>query len=88
MLTAAVPLRRTPVHSVLVAEVMSPGSVTTDQTDKPAEYAGQPGQTLVPPSTGIAAPVMKLLSALQSQVTTRATSSGCPARPIGMRPKR
>lgn len=28
-----------PEHCVLVAEVMSPGSVTTDQTDKPAEYA-------------------------------------------------
>jgi Uma2 family endonuclease len=28
-----------PQHCVLVAEVMSPGSVTTDQTDKPAEYA-------------------------------------------------
>lgn len=28
-----------PRHCVLVAEVMSPGSVTTDQTDKPAEYA-------------------------------------------------
>ena len=26
-------------HCVLVIEVMSPGSVTTDQTDKPAEYA-------------------------------------------------
>jgi Uma2 family endonuclease len=28
-----------PSHCVLVIEVMSPGSVTTDQTDKPAEYA-------------------------------------------------
>ncbi len=28
-----------PEHCVLVVEVMSPGSVTTDQTDKPAEYA-------------------------------------------------
>jgi Uma2 family endonuclease len=28
-----------PQHCTLVAEVMSPGSVTTDQTDKPAEYA-------------------------------------------------
>jgi Uma2 family endonuclease len=28
-----------PRHCVLVVEVMSPGSVTTDQTDKPAEYA-------------------------------------------------
>src|ERR1700730_2601763 len=28
-----------PAQCVLVAEVMSPGSVTTDQTDKPAEYA-------------------------------------------------
>ena len=28
-----------PRHCVLVIEVMSPGSVTTDQTDKPAEYA-------------------------------------------------
>jgi len=28
-----------PQHCVLVVEVMSPGSVTTDQTDKPAEYA-------------------------------------------------
>lgn len=28
-----------PQHCLLVAEVMSPGSVTTDQTDKPAEYA-------------------------------------------------
>lgn len=28
-----------PEHCALVAEVMSPGSVTTDQTDKPAEYA-------------------------------------------------
>jgi Uma2 family endonuclease len=28
-----------PPDCVLVAEVMSPGSVTTDQTDKPAEYA-------------------------------------------------
>lgn len=28
-----------PRHCILVAEVMSPGSVTTDQTDKPAEYA-------------------------------------------------
>src|SRR5467141_1008854 len=28
-----------PQHCILVAEVMSPGSVTTDQTDKPAEYA-------------------------------------------------
>jgi Uma2 family endonuclease len=26
-------------HCLLVVEVMSPGSVTTDQTDKPAEYA-------------------------------------------------
>ncbi|HVK23276.1 MAG TPA: Uma2 family endonuclease [Actinokineospora sp.] len=26
-------------HCLLVIEVMSPGSVTTDQTDKPAEYA-------------------------------------------------
>jgi Uma2 family endonuclease len=26
-------------HCALVVEVMSPGSVTTDQTDKPAEYA-------------------------------------------------
>lgn len=28
-----------PEHCVLVVEVMSPGSVTTDRTDKPAEYA-------------------------------------------------
>jgi Uma2 family endonuclease len=28
-----------PHHCALVVEVMSPGSVTTDQTDKPAEYA-------------------------------------------------
>jgi Uma2 family endonuclease len=28
-----------PEHCTLVIEVMSPGSVTTDQTDKPAEYA-------------------------------------------------
>ncbi|HEY2306369.1 MAG TPA: Uma2 family endonuclease [Streptosporangiaceae bacterium] len=28
-----------PEHCVLVVEIMSPGSVTTDQTDKPAEYA-------------------------------------------------
>jgi Uma2 family endonuclease len=28
-----------PEHRVLVVEVMSPGSVTADQTDKPAEYA-------------------------------------------------
>lgn len=28
-----------PRHCILVVEVMSPGSVTTDQTDKPAEYA-------------------------------------------------
>jgi Uma2 family endonuclease len=28
-----------PGHCALVVEVMSPGSVTTDQTDKPAEYA-------------------------------------------------
>ncbi|CAM3506690.1 Uma2 family endonuclease [Kibdelosporangium persicum] len=28
-----------PQHCHLVVEVMSPGSVTTDQTDKPAEYA-------------------------------------------------
>ena len=28
-----------PGHCVLVAEVMSPGSVTADQIDKPAEYA-------------------------------------------------
>jgi Uma2 family endonuclease len=28
-----------PPHCVLAVEVMSPGSVTTDQTDKPAEYA-------------------------------------------------
>jgi Uma2 family endonuclease len=28
-----------PQHCMLVVEVMSPGSVTTDQTDKPAEYA-------------------------------------------------
>jgi Uma2 family endonuclease len=28
-----------PEHCTLVVEVMSPGSVTTDQTDKPAEYA-------------------------------------------------
>jgi Uma2 family endonuclease len=28
-----------PQHCVLIVEVMSPGSVTTDQTDKPAEYA-------------------------------------------------
>ncbi|HEY1617573.1 MAG TPA: Uma2 family endonuclease [Streptosporangiaceae bacterium] len=28
-----------PQHCSLVVEVMSPGSVTTDQTDKPAEYA-------------------------------------------------
>jgi Uma2 family endonuclease len=28
-----------PRHCVLVIEVMSPGSVTADQTDKPAEYA-------------------------------------------------
>jgi Uma2 family endonuclease len=28
-----------PHHCTLAAEVMSPGSITTDQTDKPAEYA-------------------------------------------------
>jgi Uma2 family endonuclease len=28
-----------PEHCMLVVEVMSPGSVTADQTDKPAEYA-------------------------------------------------
>jgi Uma2 family endonuclease len=28
-----------PRHCHLVVEVMSPGSITTDQTDKPAEYA-------------------------------------------------
>jgi Uma2 family endonuclease len=28
-----------PRHCTLVVEVMSPGSVTADQTDKPAEYA-------------------------------------------------
>lgn len=28
-----------PQHCSLIIEVMSPGSVTTDQTDKPAEYA-------------------------------------------------
>jgi Uma2 family endonuclease len=28
-----------PEHCLLVVEVMSPGSVTTDQIDKPAEYA-------------------------------------------------
>lgn len=28
-----------PSHCVLVIEIMSPGSVTTDQVDKPAEYA-------------------------------------------------
>lgn len=28
-----------PQHCLLVVEVMSPGSVTADQTDKPAEYA-------------------------------------------------
>ena len=28
-----------PEHCALVVEVMSPGSVTADQTDKPAEYA-------------------------------------------------
>lgn len=28
-----------PQHCLLVIEVMSPGSVTADQTDKPAEYA-------------------------------------------------
>ncbi len=28
-----------PQHCALVVEVMSPGSVTADQTDKPAEYA-------------------------------------------------
>jgi Uma2 family endonuclease len=28
-----------PLHCTLVVEVMSPGSVTADQTDKPAEYA-------------------------------------------------
>ena len=28
-----------PEHTVLVVEVMSPGSITTGQTDKPAEYA-------------------------------------------------
>lgn len=28
-----------PAHCILVVEVMSPGSVTTDQADKPAEYA-------------------------------------------------
>jgi len=28
-----------PEHCVLVVEVMSPGSVTTDRVDKPAEYA-------------------------------------------------
>jgi Uma2 family endonuclease len=28
-----------PQHCVLVVEVMSPGSVTTDRVDKPAEYA-------------------------------------------------
>ncbi|SEF26459.1 Endonuclease, Uma2 family (restriction endonuclease fold) [Amycolatopsis pretoriensis] len=29
-----------PEHCALVIEVMSPGSITADQTDKPAEYAG------------------------------------------------
>ncbi|MBC6448426.1 Uma2 family endonuclease [Actinokineospora sp. HBU206404] len=28
-----------PQHCLLVVEIMSPGSITTDQTDKPAEYA-------------------------------------------------
>jgi Uma2 family endonuclease len=28
-----------PEHCALVVEIMSPGSVTTDQTDKPAEYS-------------------------------------------------
>lgn len=28
-----------PEHCLLVVEVMSPGSVTTDQVDKPGEYA-------------------------------------------------
>ncbi|MEV5540449.1 Uma2 family endonuclease [Saccharopolyspora shandongensis] len=28
-----------PQHCLLIVEVMSPGSVTADQTDKPAEYA-------------------------------------------------
>jgi Uma2 family endonuclease len=28
-----------PQHCILVVEVMSPGSITTDQLDKPAEYA-------------------------------------------------
>lgn len=28
-----------PEHCLLVVEVMSPGSITTDQNDKPAEYA-------------------------------------------------
>lgn len=28
-----------PEHCLLVVEVMSPGSITADQTDKPAEYA-------------------------------------------------
>jgi Uma2 family endonuclease len=28
-----------PAHCALVVEIMSPGSVTTDQNDKPAEYA-------------------------------------------------
>jgi Uma2 family endonuclease len=28
-----------PQHCLLVVEIMSPGSVTTDQTDKPSEYA-------------------------------------------------
>jgi Uma2 family endonuclease len=28
-----------PQHCALVVEVMSPGSVTADQTDKPAKYA-------------------------------------------------
>lgn len=28
-----------PEHCVLVVEVMSPGSITADQADKPAEYA-------------------------------------------------
>jgi Uma2 family endonuclease len=31
--------RLRPEHCILVVEVMSPGSVTADQTDKPAEYA-------------------------------------------------
>jgi Uma2 family endonuclease len=36
-----------PEHCLLVVEVMSPGSVTADQTDKPAEYAAAGGTLTV-----------------------------------------